>query len=311
LTAAHQTTHYDFVSKRKLWYLISLLIIIPCIAFFAMGGLKLGIDFTGGSLFELAFEKPPAVSEVRKTLSELDKEKFSDAQISRMQDDSGQEIVVVRSKPIDDLEQVAIFEGLEKKFGEFSQVRVEVVGPTMGAELKSKAIWATIIVMGMIVLYVSFRFSFDYAICGIIALMHDVIIVVGLFSALGYFMGIEIDSLFVTAILTVAGFSIHDTIVTFDRLRENVGEMGRGKSFTEIANDSINQTLVRSINTSLTTMFPLLTLTFFGGVTIKYFSLAMLVGILAGVYSSIFVAAPLMVTWREFARPSTPRRSAA
>lgn len=302
MTASHQTSHYDIVSKRKLWYAISLAIIIPCLAFFLMGGLKMGIDFTGGSLFELAFEKTPAVSDVRSKLSEIDKEKFSDAQISSMKDDAGQEIITVRSKPIDDLEQIKIFDGLKASFGDFEQVRVEVVGPTMGDELRSKAIWSTVIVMAMIVLYISFRFSFDYAVCGIIALAHDVIIVVGSFAMLGHFMGVEIDSLFITAVLTVAGFSIHDTIVTFDRMRENMGDMGRGKTYEQVANDSINQTLARSINTSLTTMFPLLTLTIFGGVTIKFFSLAMLIGIVAGVYSSIFVATPLLVTWRTLTR---------
>lgn len=305
MPAVHQTTHIDFVSRRKLWYAISLAFIIPSIIFFAMGGLKLGIDFTGGSLFELAFDKTPAVSEMRQALKDINEEKFSDAQISNLKDDAGEEIVSIRSKSIDDREQVQIFGDLEKKFGKFSQVRVEVVGPTIGDELRSKAIWATLIVMGMIVLYVSFRFSFDYAVCGIIALFHDVIIVIGVFSALGMFMGIEVDSLFITALLTVAGFSIHDTIVTFDRIRENVGDMGRGRTFGEVTNDSINQTLGRSMNTSLTTMFPLLTLSFFGGVTIKYFSLAMLIGIISGTYSSIFVASPLLVTWRMISRPDT------
>lgn len=304
MTPVHQTTNYDFVSKRKLWYVISMVFIIPSLAFFLMGGLKLGIDFTGGSLFELAFEKTPSVAQMRTALQTVDKEKFSDAQVSLLTDDTQQEIVSIRSKSIDDKEQVALFTEIEKEMGKFEQVRVEVVGPTVGAELREKAAWATACVMLMIVLYISFRFSFDYAMCGIIALAHDVIIVLGSFSMLGYFYGVEIDSLFVTALLTVAGFSIHDTIVTFDRLRENSGDLGRGKTFSQVANDSINQTIARSINTSVTTMFPLLTLSVFGGVTIKYFSLAMLIGIIAGAYSSIFVASPLLVTWRTMTRAS-------
>ena len=304
MTPVHQTTNYDFVSKRKLWYTISLIMIIPSLVFFLMGGLKLGIDFTGGSLFELAFKKSVTVAEMRKTLQSVDKEKFSDAQISILKDDTQQEIVSIRSKAIDDVEQIAIFDALKAEMGQFEQVRVEVVGPTVGAELRSKAIWATLIVMGMIVLYVSFRFSLDYAVCGIIALFHDAIIVLGVFSMLGMFYNVEIDSLFVTALLTVIGFSIHDTIVTYDRVRENSGDMGRGKTFSQVANDSINQTISRSINTSLTTMFPLLTLTIFGGVTIKYFSLAMLIGIVVGTYSSIFVATSLLVTWRTMTRTS-------
>ncbi len=304
MTPSHQTTNYDFVSKRKLWYAISMALIIPCLVFFFMGGLKLGIDFTGGSLFELAFKKTPTVAVMRDVLQSVDKEKFSDAQVSILKDDTQQEIISIRSKSIDNKEQVEIFDAIRDKAGDFEQVRVEVVGPTIGAELRSKAIWATLFVMGMIVLYISFRFSFDYAMCGIAALFHDVVIVLGSFSMLGYFYGIEVDSLFVTAVLTVAGFSIHDTIVTFDRIRENAGDMGRGKSFSQVANDSINQTLARSINTSITTMFPLLTLSFFGGATIKYFSLAMLIGIIAGAYSSIFVASPLLVSWRTLTRAS-------
>lgn len=300
----YQTTNYPVIQKKIIWYLISALILVPGIVFFLMGGLKLGIDFTGGSLFELAFQKQPAVSELRTTLQDINKEKFSDVQISELQDPEGKVYMSIKSKSIDNKEQVELFNQLKEKHGEFEQIRVEVVGPTIGAELKSKAVWATLIVMGMIVLYLSFRFSYDYAMCAIAALFHDVFIVVGAFSAMGYFMGIEVDSLFVTAILTVAGFSVHDTIVTFDRIRENAGDMGRGKTFAEVANDSVNQTISRSINTSVTTMFPLFCLTFFGGSTIKYFSMAMLIGILAGTYSSIFIASPLLVTWREMTRAS-------
>ena len=310
MSAVHQVTHIDFVSKRKIWYALSLAMLIPGIIFFMMGGLKLGLDFTGGALFELAFEKPPTVSAVRETLQTSLPEKFSDAQVAALQDDSGQAIISVKSKPIDNLEQVKVFDALKKNHGTFQQVRVEVVGPSVGGELTQKAILSTIVVMGMIVLYISIRFSFDYAATGIIALAHDVMIVVGIFAMLGHFFGIEVDSLFVTAILTVAGFSIHDTIVTFDRVRENAGDMGRGKIFAEVANDSINQTLARSINTSLTVMFPLFTLTFFGGVTIKYFAMAMLIGIICGVYSSIFVASPLLVDWRAITKPSTRGRRA-
>jgi preprotein translocase subunit SecF len=311
LAGIPQTTEYQIISKRNLWYMISIIVIIPGLIFFFLGGLKLGIDFTGGSMFELAFKSPPKISALRGELQKMDKETFSDVQLSELKDAAGTTITSIRSKAIDNKKQVSIFKELKSKYGEFEQIRVEVVGPTVGNELQSKAIWATLSVMVMIVAYLSFRFSFDYAMCAIICLFHDVITVLGFFSILGYFMGVEIDSLFVTAILTVAGFSVHDTIVTFDRIRENAGDMGRGKSFGEVANDSINQTLTRSMNTSLTTMFPLFCLTVFGGTTIKYFSLAMLMGIIVGTYSSIFVASPLLVTWREIANPSTHRKKAA
>lgn len=304
MSAVHQTTHYDFMKRRGLWYAISVAMVLPGLIFLFMGGLKLGIDFTGGSLFELAFEKPPTVEAVRDVLQQVDREKFSDAQISAQKDDSGDEIIAIKSKAVDNKEQIKVFNEMRAKLGNFEQIRVEVVGPSIGGELASKAIWMTVIVMGMIVMYISFRFSFEYALTGIIALAHDVLIVLGSFAVLGHFYGVEIDSLFVTAILTVAGFSIHDTIVTFDRVRENSGDMGRGKTFYDVANDAINQTLVRSINTSMTVIFPLVTLTFFGGVTIKYFALAMLIGIVVGVYSSIFVASPLLADWRQMMRGS-------
>lgn len=304
-------THYKVIEKRGLWFVLSVVLLVPGLIFLLMGGLKYGIDFTGGSMLELAFKRPPKISELRTHLQQIDREIFSDVQISDMKDPSGRVITSLRSKAMDNKKQVEVFKALKNKYGEFEQLRVEVVGPTIGSELKSKAIWATLIVMGMIVLYLTFRFSFDYAVSAIVCLFHDVLTVLGIFAILGYFWGVEIDSLFVTAILTVAGFSVHDTIVTFDRIRENAGDMGRGKSFADVANDSINQTIVRSLNTSLTTMFPLFCLTFFGGATIKFFSLAMLIGIIIGTYSSIFVASPLLVTWKEIANPSMRRKKTA
>lgn len=306
-----QTSNYQIISKRKLWYTISILVMVPGLIYLFMGGLKLGIDFTGGSMFELAFKSPPAISELRTELAKIDQETFSDAQVSELKDANGKTITSIRSKPVDNKEQLKIFKEFKSKFGEFEQVRVEVVGPTVGNELQSKAIMSTLLVSLMIVLYLSFRFSLDYAICAVICLLHDVLTVLGFFAIFGHFLHVEVDSLFVTAILTVAGFSVHDTIVTFDRIRENAGDMGRGKTFADVANDSINQTMVRSLNTSLTVMFPLFCLTVFGGSTIKYFSLAMLLGIIIGTYSSIFVASPLMVTWRELSNPSSRKKAAA
>ncbi|MGV3524126.1 MAG: protein translocase subunit SecF [Candidatus Sericytochromatia bacterium] len=302
MSAVPPQPRFDFVGKRKLWYAITCAFLLPGIIFILMGGLKLGIDFTGGSMLELAFEKTPSVQQMRERLQAIDNEKFSDAQISILKDDTGQEIVSVRSKPIDDKEQVKVFADLKQSLGNFEQIRVEVVGPTIGEELRSKSLLATLIVMGMIVLYVSFRFSLDYAVCGIIALLHDVIIVVGSFAILGHFFNVEIDSLFITAVLTVAGFSIHDTIVTFDRIRENIGDLGRGKKIEAIVNDSLHETMTRNLHTSITTMIPLVTLTIFGGATIKYFAMAMLIGIVMGTWSSVFIACQLLVDWRNIFR---------
>lgn len=308
----YNTFDYKIIPHRKIWLTFSAAMLIPAIVFILIGGLKLGIDFTGGSLMELHFTKSVSVTTLKAELNTFDKDKFHDALVTVMKDPSGTEIMSIRSKSIDNNEQVKLFKDLKTKLGEFQQVRVEVVGPTMGSELKSKAIWSTLLVMGMIVIYLSIRFNFDYAACAIIALSHDVIILIGIFAGLGYINGLEIDSLFVTAVLTVAGFSVHDTIVVFDRIRENFAHMAKGKTFEDIANDSTNQTFERSVNTSVTVMIPLFFLVVLGGPSIRYFSLAMFLGILLGTYSSIFVATPFLVVWRNFAgRDQYGKRSKA
>jgi preprotein translocase subunit SecF len=311
VSGAHKTS-FDLkvIPHRKLWFAISAAMMVPAIIFLLMGGLKPGLDFTGGSMLELAFKKVPAVSDMRTELQSFDKERFSDVVVTKLQNPDSSEYISIRSKPIDNNEQVKVFEALKGKFGEFEVQRVEVVGPTIGAELTQKATLSTLVVMAVIVIYLTFRFKFDYALCAIIALIHDVVLVLGSFAALGYFMGVEVDSLFVTALLTVAGFSVHDTIVTYDRIRENAGDMGRGKTFEEVANDSINQTAVRSLNTSITTMFPLFCLTVLGGETIRYFALAMFIGIVLGTFSSIFLASPLLVVVRQMTDSSYRKKTA-
>ncbi len=311
MSGAHKTSFdLKIIPHRNLWFAISVAMMVPAIIFLLMGGLKPGLDFTGGSMLELAFKKTPVVAEMRTELQSFDSEKFSDVVVTTLKNPDGTEYVSVRSKPVDNNEQVKMFETLKAKFGEFEVQRVEVVGPTVGAELTQKATLSTLVVMAVIVIYLTFRFKFDYALCAIIALAHDVVLVLGSFAILGYFMGVEVDSLFVTALLTVAGFSVHDTIVTYDRIRENVGDMGRGKSFEEIANDSINQTAVRSLNTSITTMFPLFCLTVLGGETIRYFALAMFIGIVLGTFSSIFLASPLLVVVRQMTDSSYRKKAA-
>ena len=177
--------------------------------------------------------------------------------------------------------------------------QVSSVGPTLGAELFKNSMWAMLWVFAAIIAYISFRFQFDYAVIAVISLFHDVLFIVGTFSILGLVFGTEIDSLFITALLTVVGFSNHDTIVVFDRIRENLRFYSKKASIGEIVNGSVNQTLARSINTSVTTLLTLLALYFFGGVTTRDFVFAMILGILIGTYSSIFFASTILVWYKE------------
>ena len=198
---------------------------------------------------------------------------------------------------------------MKKNAPEFSEKRFDAIGPTIGQELKRKSIYAIIFVLVLIVLYIAWAFrkvskpiaSWKYGVVAVTALFHDVLIPTGLFSVLGKFAGAEVDTLFVTALLTILGFSVHDTIVVFDRVRENLrNSLGRGVDFSAIVEQSIKETIVRSINTSLTVILSLLAVFLFGGESIRYFTLTLIIGVVIGTYSSIFIASPLLVTWQLF-----------
>lgn len=285
---------YKIIEHRNIWFSISIALLIPGIIALFMGWLKPGLDFVGGTLIELEFKKPVLVEMVKKTMVDTDKELFKDAVVQ-----PSDKIMTIKAKSIDNKEQTALFDNFKKELGEFQTRKVEVVGPTMGKELFTNSMLGFGLVLVGIIAYLSFQFRYDYAICAIIALVHDVVFLVGTFALFGKLFGTEIDSLFVTAALTVAGFSVHDTIVVYDRIRENSKKSKRGTPIAEIANFSLNQTMTRSINTSLTVLITLTFLYFFGGDTTKDFVLAMLIGIAAGTYSSIFIASPLLVLWRQ------------
>lgn len=278
--------------KYKVWFFIgSLLIIIPGLFFIFMGGLKFGIDFTGGGLLEYKFEKPVSADDLKS---------FGSAVAS------GENTYILRTPAIshDDLEKLKT--QITDKLGKFEVRREENVGPTIGKELEQKALIALVISWVTIVLYITFAFrkvpkpasSFRFGVSAIAALVHDVLLLVGVFAIFGYFWHVEIDTLFVTALLTVVGFSVHDTIVVFDRVRENLPKH-LSKKFEQVVDISIAQTLGRSLNTSLTVVFVLTALLLFGGVTIKWFVVALLVGIISGTYSSIFNAAAILSWWEE------------
>jgi len=312
----------DIVKYRKIWFGISLAVTIPgliavilcCIQFHAP--LKPGIDFTGGSILQYQFEKPVSLESVHKVLSECG---FDGSQVQQATV-GGQEVVVMRTKSIDQESQKAKLDGkLVQELGNFKPVSVDKVTATIGPELLANGLLALLVTFAGMVGYISYRFKFDYALCAIAALFHDVLVLCGIFAALGLILGTEVDSLFISAVLTVIGFSVHDTIVVFDRIRENAKYVGSKvvdpetkqeykRTFGDIANDSVNQTLTRSIYTSLTVIITLFSLYLFGGVTTKDFVLAMLIGIISGTYSSIFNASCLLVWWREFKNKKGPSK---
>lgn len=215
-------------------------------------------------------------------------------------------VVSIRAQDLDTAQTISLQKALQDNFGSFTLLQKNRVGPTLAKELFIKAAWGLLLAYSLIVLYLSFRFQLDYAVMAILALVHDTVFMLGAFSILGWFYQVEIDSLFVTAILTVVGFSAHDTIVVFDRIRENARVLYSKKlPFGDIVNISVNQTLARSINTSLTAVLTLAALYFFGGESTQNFVLAMLLGIAIGTYSSIFVASALLAWWRTRKGPKT------
>lgn len=291
---------FKLLSVYKYLFVFSGVILIAGIVSLAVFGLKLGIDFKGGTVTELAFTEPRDINSVKSVIEEQNIGSFQ----LQSTDNNG---VIIRTGTLEKPQHDKLLEEIRTKVGGFEEKRFESIGPVVGEELKRKAIYQLLLVSAGIIIYISYAFrkvakpitSFQFGVAAIIALLHDLLIVLGIFSILGHYYDIEIDSLFVTAMLTVLGFSVHDTIVVFDRIRENL-KVYAGQPFEFVVNHSITQTIVRSLNTSLTVLFVLLALLLFGGETIKYFVLALFIGIIAGTYSSIFVASPLLVLWQRW-----------
>ncbi|TAK22055.1 MAG: protein translocase subunit SecF [Chloroflexota bacterium] len=303
----------NIIGRRRLYYLISLILIVPGLVSLAIPpGLQLAVDFTGGTLWELQFERAASPADVKSVFSEHD---LGDSIVQT----SGERDILVRSKEISSEgdQKSTIAAALRSRIGPFVELRFESVGPVVGQEIAGRAVQAVALAALGILLYIAWAFRhvehpIRYGVCAIIALLHDALLVLGVFSILGRLFHIEIDALFVTAILTVIGFSVHDTIVVFDRIRENMRRMN-GQPFESIVNHSLAQTLGRSLATSLTVVFTLTALVLFGGVTTRIFALTLLIGIVSGTYSSIFNASALLVSWENgeigrFAR-RTPARA--
>lgn len=294
----------DIVGKRYWYFALSLLIIIP--GLIAMGvhwgqsgqPFRLAIDFTGGTLLELKFDKPQTFStdEVVRVFSQVGVNP-NDVVVQQ----AGADTLVIRTKEIDNITKVKAEEALGEKYGKYTELRAESVCPAIGTEIAQRAAGAVVLATIAILLYITWAFRhvpspFRYGVCAIIALVHDVLVLLGAMAIFGMVFGWEVDALYLTAMLTVIGFSVHDTIVVFDRIRENIARM-RGLPFEQVVNHSILQTLDRSINTVLTVLFTLAALILFGGVTIRHFVVILFLGIFSGMYSSIFNAAPLLVVW--------------
>ncbi len=286
----------DLMNKRKYWFIISALIIIGSFFFLLFSGLNLGLDFAGGSIMEYTFEEEVSTDEVRETLATLELGIAEDAALQETEHD-GMYGIMIRTGELSTEEITSVNELMETEFTGTEVMRTEMVGPTIGQELRTQALLALLVAALGIVAYISFRFEFKFAIVSLATLSHDVIFTVGAFALLQR----EINTAFVAALLTIVGYSLNDTIVIFDRIRENM-KLHRKESFIYQANKAVVETLPRSINTSMTTLVAILAIYFFGGVAIRNFMLALFLGMAIGTYSSIFVASPLLVSWNERAK---------
>ena len=286
---------FDIIGKRYWFFLLSALVIIPGIISMGVQGFNLGIDFTGGTLLDLKFQQPVTVAQVREVLKDYHLEN-STIQLAVGSETESSQNVFVRTPVLAEEVRKDVLTGMNNKLGAFDILRIEKVGAVIGSELTKNALIALIVSWILMIGYITYRFEFKFAVSGIAALLHDILFVLGVFSILQK----EIDASFVAAILTIVGYSINDTIVIFDRIRENLKTHRKSESFTDLVNRSIWQTMTRSIYTVLTVLFATASLYFFGGETTKNFSLALLIGISSGAYSSIFNASPIWVTWKEY-----------
>ncbi len=299
----------NIIQKRNIWFTFSCVMVTVAVLVMVFSGLKFGIDFTGGSLIEFSVsgEKSISVGEIEEIIVE------SEPSLTELRvQETGEGSFIIRTANLSEKQHENIILAINNALDSpVTELRFESIGPVLGEELKRKALEALITAIIVIILYIAWSFrkvsepvqSWKYGIGAIIALTHDVIIVTGVYSLISIYMDIRIDALFVTALLVILGYSVNDTIVVYDRIRENVLKdisEHTHETFEVIVNKSINETFTRSVNTSLTTMIVLLALFFFGGASIQGFVLALIIGVLIGTYSSIFLASPLLVVWEKF-----------
>ncbi|MEK9132622.1 MAG: protein translocase subunit SecF [Patescibacteria group bacterium] len=322
--------NYNIIGNTKVWFTFSGIVVGISLVALVVFGLKLGLDFKGGTLMDLTFKKEVTVEQIKSELKNIQEvlnvrttESASssasgaslESAVAKVNFENGRVVpagegeaeigkrYILNLEHVDNDTHEKVLASLKNKFGNLTENRFTTIGPTVGATLQKRAVMAVIIAMVMIVLYVAFAFrkvpkrvsAWKFGVCAIVALMHDVLIPIGVFAIFRF----EVDALFITAMLTVLGFSVHDTIVVFDRIRENLRYQDRDESFAHVANKSTSQTMARSINTSLTVFIVLLALLLFGSSSIFHFVLVLIIGIVVGTYSSIFIASPLLVLWQK------------
>ncbi|MFA7653422.1 MAG: protein translocase subunit SecF [Candidatus Magasanikbacteria bacterium] len=298
-----------FIKYSRVWLALTLLTGLICVGLLFTWGLKPGIDFTGGSLLEISFDKSrPPLTELQNTFNELELK-------NSVIQPAGDLSMIIRTSFLTEDQHQLVLKQLREKHATVDNTireeRFETIGASVSKQLRTRALWAIILVSLGIIAYVAYAFrkvsrpvvSWKYGLLAIVALVHDLLLVMGVFSVLGHYWGVEVDIAFVVALLTVLGYSVNDTIVVYDRIRENLLRH-TSSEFNEVVNIGLNQTIMRSINTTLTTLLPLFALYFFGGNTIHYFVLALLIGIASGAYSSIFIASPLLVYVEKWQRKS-------
>jgi preprotein translocase subunit SecF len=293
---------YNIISKIKYTYIFSITLTVLSVASLFLWGLKFGIDFTGGTKMDIQFaQNVPSNQEIQDTLSSLNLKSLT------IQTTDSNSAIVSYASDVDSVNQ-DVWKVISEKYPNSTQMSVDFRDSSVSSELKTKSLWALFWAVAGIMAYIAWAFrkvsrpveSWKYGAGAVVALIHDVLITVGIFSILGHFVGMEVGVPFIAALLTILGFSVHDTIVVYDRTRENLLRSSSKEQFPEIVNRSLNETLVRSINTSLTVLITLLAIYIFGGTSIKGFALALLIGVTFGTYSSIFVASALLVTIYKF-----------
>jgi preprotein translocase subunit SecF len=283
----------NWLRYKKIYFLISLVAIIACVFSLLKWGLKLGVEFKGGTIVEYQYDSEISTDEITSKLEE------NGIGVTSIEAIGGNKYLF-KLAPIKQGEKEKLTEIIEENAqgAGFYELKYEMVGPTIGPELVKKTIYAVLIAAGSILIYVAYQFkNFKYGVSAILAMFHDSFILVGSFSLMGHFLGAEVDFLFVTAVLTTLSFSVHDTIVVFDRIREIGGKTAT--DLEDVANQALTETMVRSLNNSFTIIFMLVALLLLGGTTIKWFAVALLIGTILGTYSSPFVAVPILVSWGD------------
>ena len=295
----------NIIGHKSIYLSISSVLVLTSVVLIAVFGFRPGIDFTGGTLWQIKIDSPQAnESAIRDTFLNIG---AKEAIVYR---ELTSQSYLVKLPNLSEADHQKYLSALKEKFSQIEELKFETIGPTVGDQLRSRAVWAIVLVLLGISLYIAFAFrkasypvqSWKYGIATLIALAHDVIIPSGVIVALGHWKGTELDTNFVVALLVIMGFSVHDTIVVFDRVRENLLTRKGSKTFSEIVNDSVVQTLARSIITSLTLVLVLVAMFIFGAPTLKLFVLIMLIGVIFGTYSSIFVASPILTIWHRFGK---------